>query len=156
MRHGEAEPRARGGDSERKLTPNGTQILTQVAEGLKDLGCKPNKVMHSPFERTTQSAGIVANGLGVSDLVEEYALIPSGDPKIAASAIFSDRSPTLMVVSHMPMLPHLMQIFLGAHLDFATADVAHLVIRGGESAQGTGALKAHMPHQLLMKLAPKT
>lgn len=153
MRHGEAEPNSPGGDAERNLSARGKDIVLAVAEGLKSIGVAPDEVIHSPFARAKQTSEIVADTLGVSTRVEEYALIPGGDAKMAAKILFAARSKTTFVVAHLPILPKILSIYLGgAMVDFSTADVAKLVVVGADGPQGAGIIRGVYSHEVLSRV----
>lgn len=86
MRHGVAVDRNDPDcpvDFERPLTVEGKNRTETAARGLKAIGVKPRVILTSPYLRCTQTARIVAQGLGLSkrSVVALEALTPDADPR---------------------------------------------------------------------------
>lgn len=86
MRHGVAVDRNDPEcpiDSERPLTLEGKNRVESAARGLKAIGIKPRVILTSPYLRCTQTARIVAQGLGLSkrSVVALEGLTPDADPR---------------------------------------------------------------------------
>lgn len=86
MRHGVAVDRNDPDcptDFERPLTVDGKNRTESAARGLKAIGIKPRVILTSPYLRCTQTARIVAQGLGLSkrSVVALEALTPDADPR---------------------------------------------------------------------------
>jgi len=103
MRHGEAEAYA-ATDAARCLTAEGKRKLTgfigDIAAELQDV----NAILHSPYKRATQTAGIVAETLGISAIEVLPEWIPEGSPSAALVSLepFADLTP--LVVTHLPLV----------------------------------------------------
>jgi len=91
MRHGEALSRQEAGvgtDAERPLAPQGIETVNRVAQGLKALGIKPDRVLTSALVRAQQTAELVASHLGCAGRVEAcQALLPEHDPSAFLDAL---------------------------------------------------------------------
>ncbi|MBC8144475.1 MAG: phosphohistidine phosphatase SixA [bacterium] len=84
MRHGIAEDVApSGGDSERRLTQQGTLRTAMVAKSLKRFGLEFNRIVSSPYVRAHQTAEIVAR---ITDHDQKIIL----DSRLTPFASFDD------------------------------------------------------------------
>jgi phosphohistidine phosphatase SixA len=149
MRHGEAEPRAFGGDSRRALTPRGAAEAGRAAQTLA-AGCAryslnpPEVILHSPTVRTTQTAERVSAVFPVTCEVAR-PLAPGGatggvDRCLAALTAVNAES-HLLLVSHQPLVGQLAQHWLGVdHPLPALAQAAFFTLRLAVPAAFSGAL----------------
>lgn len=131
VRHGRAVEDAPGGDAARALTAEGRGEVACVGRALQAFGVRPDAIWHSPYARALETAILLGEALGVRKLVPESALVPSSSAERALRLLLEAASPTLLVVSHMPLLPALAHEFLGARVDFGPATVAHVAIFPG-------------------------
>jgi len=69
LRHADAEPRA-DSDHERKLTPKGLEQAEKAGKFLVRCGLSPEIILTSPVMRARQTAKIVAEKLGDTELTE--------------------------------------------------------------------------------------
>ncbi len=106
LRHGKAASRTgwTGDDGLRPLTPEGAEELREEARALKALGLSVEAIVTSPLVRARQTADIVAEVLGLQDVVTEDERLAHGFDlralaKIAAAHPEADY---LMVVGHEP------------------------------------------------------
>lgn len=84
MRHGIAEDAApSGGDSERRLTQDGTLRTAMVAKCLNRLGLSFDCIVSSPYVRARETAQIVSR-------ITEHTETPSLDSRLAPFASFDD------------------------------------------------------------------
>lgn len=76
MRHADAEPMAGDKDSPgRKLMEKGRE---QASEAAKKLKVKFDVILTSPFVRAVETAGIVADALGLRDRLKKTKLLAPG------------------------------------------------------------------------------
>jgi phosphohistidine phosphatase len=124
MRHGTAEAE-RTTDDVRPLTAAGAAAIAAAALGLKALRVQPTAIIHSPYLRTTQTATLVGDVLGVPCRSDE-GLTPDADVRVALQRLRAG----CMLVSHMPLLPQMAMMRLGHALQFSTGTVAQLRLAG--------------------------
>ena len=98
MRHGEAEPAG-----ERPLTAQGRQHVERVARAAVRAHVHPKHIYHSGKLRAQQTAEILAQHLGHTDLRQVPGLNPNDDPD-EAHRLADSRSGGVMFVGHLPHL----------------------------------------------------
>ncbi|MBM4283082.1 MAG: phosphohistidine phosphatase SixA, partial [Deltaproteobacteria bacterium] len=81
FRHGLAHDRsdpACPADPERALTDEGKKKTRRAAKGLGVVGCRPTRILTSPYVRARQTAELVAEvlGLGADRITTTEALLP--------------------------------------------------------------------------------
>lgn len=134
VRHGKAVEAAPGGDAARPLTAEGRAGINHVGRALAAFGFVPDAIWHSPYLRATETATLLAEALGTTQLVPEGVLTPASSAERAAGALLQAPGRTLVVVSHMPLLPALALELVGARVDFGTGTVAHVALLGPHGA----------------------
>ncbi|TXS95623.1 hypothetical protein FV139_07020 [Parahaliea maris] len=121
-RHGEAAPAVN--DRLRQLTPRGERDVARGAPALADL-CQrrgvpaPDQLWFSEWQRTTQTAGLIATALAC-DKRAERALIPGAsvagvEHALAPLFAAADGPAHLVLVSHQPLVSSLVDVLLGEH-----------------------------------------
>ncbi len=115
MRHGEAESKKPGvPDSERSLTQDGR---TQVAKVARVLGLRPKYVFSSPLKRALETAEIVAEILGVSEILQRNELLPEyfdlDSLRCLLNSMSIDDKDAILLVGHSPSLEEVIQELLG-------------------------------------------
>lgn len=115
MRHGEAESKKPGvPDSERSLTQDGR---SQVAKVARVLGLRPKYVVSSPLKRALETAEIVAEILGVSEILQRSELLPEyfdlDSLRCLLNSISIDDKDAILLVGHSPSLEEVIQELLG-------------------------------------------
>lgn len=122
LRHGEAGWAA--SDRQRALTARGNDDIGfactrfHAACGARELAM-PDLILHSPWLRTAQTAGIVASAFSHARVRAEQALQPGGrEPAVdalvnAVSQPGSDCPDHLLLVSHQPLVSRLVDRYLG-------------------------------------------
>jgi phosphohistidine phosphatase len=128
MRHGEAGESPRG-DPFRPLTPRGRAQATASARGLARLPARPTRLLHSPYLRAEETAGLVGAVLGLGPEPDER-FTPDADPDLAARVLLAGRG-TLLVVAHLPILPGIAFALGAGRVQLGTASVVHLAVEGG-------------------------
>lgn len=111
FRHGIAHDRADPHcppDAERALTDEGRKKTKKAVRGLGLVGCKPTRVLTSPYVRARQTADIVAEAfdLGKDHVVVTEALLPDGAPYAIFHALFAfaQTDEEIVCVGHAPHL----------------------------------------------------
>jgi phosphohistidine phosphatase len=128
LRHGKAESRSewRGDDDDRPLTAEGEAAMRREAEAIRALDLGLDAIVTSPLARARRTAEIVADGLGLRELLEEDERVAHGFGARSLEQILAahETAGAVMVVGHEP--------------DFSAA-VAEL-IGGGEIVMKKGGL----------------
>jgi phosphohistidine phosphatase len=132
LRHGPAEPKANwsGDDIERPLSAEGRLIVAEVAASLVEHKPRVELVLTSPYDRTRQTAHIVAERLGMLDKVTvDKRLIPGFGLRQLSKVLHdhADRRSILMV-GHGPDFTQVVRALTGGHLTIRKAGVAQVEI----------------------------
>ncbi|GEM_PF-7106581 len=103
VRHGLAGPEAGKAPA---LTPHGVLGVLQAADSLKRKGVTPLRILHSPKKRTRETAGHLADALGIprTRLVERKDLGPDAVAEDCLMELEHDPEGTVIWVSHLPTL----------------------------------------------------
>lgn len=131
VRHGIAIEHGTPGydEDERPLTPLGVKRMRQVAEGLKALRIKVDRIVTSPLPRASQTADIVADVLDLGSILETADALRSGTSAGSIRDWLSTRDEEkLMIVGHNPSLQDLIPLLAGGsiHLELRKGGVACL------------------------------
>ncbi|MCC6033408.1 MAG: histidine phosphatase family protein [Desulfurococcaceae archaeon] len=115
MRHGEAEPKKPGiSDDERSLTQDGRAQAIKVA---KILDLRPKYVISSPLKRALETAEVVAEALGVKEILQRNELLPEyfdlDSLKYLLSSVGLEDRDIVLLVGHSPSLEDVIQELLG-------------------------------------------
>jgi phosphohistidine phosphatase len=94
LRHGIAHDRndpACPPDPERALTEEGRKKTRKACRGLGVIGCRPTRILTSPYLRARQTAEIAAEALGLAAdrVVVTDALLPEAPPYAIFQALFA-------------------------------------------------------------------
>lgn len=117
MRHGEAEEHSPDGDSGRRLTREGADAVSRSSAALARLAWIPANVLHSPYVRAVETAARVAKARPGTRLVVDKGLVPHGSAEDVARRVLADEDDVL-VVSHLPLLPALLELLIGGSCPF--------------------------------------
>lgn len=147
LRHGEAAataPGGRGGDSQRPLTPKGEAQVIDVARNSGGRLGSLDQVVSSPYLRARQTAAIMMRSLKdraewqhERELLISPTITPDGDLREIGAFIEALDSEELMLVSHQPLVSHLITFLTDSELpgSMGTANLAALELsafaRGG-------------------------
>lgn len=111
LRHGIAHDRADPqcpADPDRALTEDGRKKTKKAVRGLVAVGCKPTRILTSPYLRARQTADLAleAFGVGKDRLVVSDALLPDGAPYAIFHALFAFAAvdDEILCVGHAPHL----------------------------------------------------
>ena len=132
MRHGHAAASSPTGDEGRALTASGGSEIDEVGRGLSRAGVCVDTIWHSPYLRATQTAERVGAALSTSLGKSVSSAVPHGAPHELAAQLLGARATRLLLVSHLPLLPALASVLLGADvsLNFTPGTVARLLFVG--------------------------
>ncbi|WP_111656826.1 phosphohistidine phosphatase SixA [Isoalcanivorax indicus] len=131
VRHGEAEAQ-RTTDEARALTDAGRRGVQRLWQNLLAEGVRPATLISSPYVRARQTADEIAAqcGLAVDDTCD--LLVPDGHPQRVFDWLLArDDSGPLVLVSHMPLVAHLVGQLSegpGARLPMGVGAVAALEV----------------------------
>jgi phosphohistidine phosphatase len=138
LRHGIAVPHGTPdiADDERPLTPKGRKRMREIGRGLRRLGIVPERIISSPLPRAWETAEIVANALGRSDLLEAAeALRADRDAASIRDWIHTRTEDRLMIVGHNPALSALLGLLVTGTEDYLLCELK----KGGVAALSTRA-----------------
>lgn len=129
IRHGRAEAAAQGGDSERKLTPQGQDLLRRSALGLIRRQVDVDRVFVSPILRAKSTAEVLVREVGWPPYETLPALSTSGNADAILAALAS-QGERIAIIGHMPTVGELVGLLTKGQrsggLPFATGAVAKL------------------------------
>ena len=140
LRHGPAEPKANwsGDDIERPLSAEGRLVVAEVAASLAEHQIHPELVLTSPYDRTRQTAHIVAERLGMLDKVMVDArLIPGFGLRQLAKVLHdhADRK-SILLVGHGPDFTQVVRSLTDGHLTIRKAGVAQVEMPDLQALKG--------------------
>ena len=149
VRHGQAASSSPAGDAGRELTPQGHTCAKTVGEALKRIDVDADRLLHSPYVRTRQTAQYIGEALG-APLTERGDIVPHGDVEGVAEELLQLRGTTVLV-SHLPFLPALVGVLVRAPLqvNIRPATVVHLSLVGRGPAFVSGLYDAGALQALL-------
>ena len=141
LRHGIAVDAGAPGmpDDERPLTEKGIKRMRQIADGLRTLDLKLDRIVTSPLSRAKATAEIVAEALDARELLETSNVLQTGSDAARIERWLRDRAEgRLMLVGHNPTLSDLVSLLvLGATMplicDLKKGGIAALARRAGAS-----------------------
>ncbi|PCH59595.1 MAG: phosphohistidine phosphatase SixA [SAR86 cluster bacterium] len=115
MRHGEAEP-AFSTDSARRLTARGISQSQSVVQDFIVRRPQIQKAVMSPFARAQETAAIIEKSFDNMVFATELKLTPEGDVNALLSSIESFNVPSLLLVSHNPLMSKLLSLLVNGNL----------------------------------------
>ncbi|GLQ31914.1 phosphohistidine phosphatase SixA [Litoribrevibacter albus] len=102
VRHGEASYGA-DSDAQRQLTDYGRKQAKSTGTQLKDWCTEHTKLLHSPFERTSETASIISQELGIDAI--PLPVLQAGTPFQKIIEWLQNTTETdVILVSHNPMV----------------------------------------------------
>jgi phosphohistidine phosphatase SixA len=132
VRHGHAE----GGPEDPALSERGVVAMrATVAGAWPEPGC----IVHSPLRRARESAALLAERWPLAERLEERAFLPEADVDAAARRLLglAEGRETVVLVSHLPLLPALCAWFCGEPEGFEPADAVLLEAAPSLAWRGT-------------------
>ena len=128
LRHGEADwPNWTKPDDERPLTERGRKEMKRVAKFLERLKLIPDSILTSPLPRTSQTAEIVGQRLGI-ELQVEPALAHGFNLERLRRLLATRDAETVMIVGHEPEFSEVIGELTGGKIKISKAGVALLEI----------------------------
>ncbi len=111
FRHGLAHDRsdpACPADPDRALTEEGRRKTRRAGKGLAAIGCRPTRILTSPYVRARETAALAAEALGVDGtlVTTTDALLPEAPPYALFHALhaFVDTDEEILCAGHAPHL----------------------------------------------------
>lgn len=125
MRHGEAHSHQRP-DFDRELTPKGVDDVRHRADELIKRRIAVEKILFSPYVRTVETAKLMAQTLGCSELSESSAVTPDTDLVTAIAKIESvfGEIDSGLVVTHQPLVSRLILFLTGVECSMSPSNLA--------------------------------
>jgi phosphohistidine phosphatase len=152
LRHAEAEAVA-AGDFERALTPKGRDQSARAGRFCRDHSLRPELLLSSPVTRARQTAGIVAKGLGQTEVVEVPWAACGMNPETAIAELKAYRHfESVMLVGHQPDLGELAAVLLGLESPGALHVRKSLLMAidtGADLTPRLGTLELFVPSRLM-------
>jgi phosphohistidine phosphatase len=101
-------------DSLRPLTDKGRKKMRQIAKGLRALGVDFDLILSSPYDRSKETAEILADVFKVkSDVAFSDNLVPMGDPDLLIAEMNEKYNASSMaLVGHEPFLSALIGLLV--------------------------------------------
>ena len=101
-------------DSLRPLTDKGRKKMRQIAKGLRALGVDFELILSSPYDRSKETAEILADVFKVkADVAFSDNLVPMGDPDLLIAEMNEKYNATSMaLVGHEPFLSALIGLLV--------------------------------------------
>ncbi|MGH9773772.1 MAG: phosphohistidine phosphatase SixA [Candidatus Acidiferrales bacterium] len=127
-------------DPDRPLTRKGIEKTREVAQGLRELGVRPDTMISSPFLRAAQTAEIACEALGFprDKIRRTDALKPNGSPAELFKELSHVRGHEVMCFGHAPNMDEIIAHALGtrgAVTELKKAGVACLDVEGFSPAR---------------------
>jgi len=115
-------------DSQRPLTDKGKKKMRQIAKGLRALGVDFDLILSSPYDRSKETAEILADVFKVkADIAFSDNLVPMGDPDLLIAEMNEKYNATSMVlVGHEPFLSALIGLLVSEN-----ANIDMTIKKGG-------------------------
>jgi len=121
LRHGKAHPRGPKfrPDSERPLTREGEETMSEVARGMKELELTFDLILTSPYARALRTAEILAEVYRSKKMFVTNNLVPEADPKDLIDEIAQNfvSLENIVLVGHEPYLSGLISVLLTGNSD---------------------------------------
>lgn len=153
VRHAIAVPAQEGtGDESRPLSEEGRARFARCVRGMRRLGLRFDRLLHSPYLRAVESAEALST-LVQPDGVTAVSAHLAGPPTASLLAEIAERGERLAVVGHEPWLGELTAHLMGStgpSVEFKKGAVAHL---RGELEKGGMDLVALLPPRVLVRVA---
>ncbi|HYR73653.1 MAG TPA: methyltransferase [Candidatus Acidoferrum sp.] len=157
MRHGEAgeaDSRRWPDDRQRPLTDAGRREHARVAEALRRMGVRFDRLLSSPFARARETAEITARAYGGAPAPELTELLGDrAEPAATLAGLAAVEASALLCVGHEPTLSHLAALLTSrdgsARIEMAKSGVA-VIECVDPVAAGRGLLRMHLrPPELI-------
>src|SRR5215470_8295763 len=151
MRHaeaGDADPARWPDDRDRPLTDAGRRAHARVAEALRRMGVRFDRLLTSPLARARETAEITARVYGDAPPLELTELLGDrAEPASTLAGLAGVAADTLLCVGHEPTLSRLAGLLLSRdgriHVEMRKSGVA-VIDCPGPVAAGRGVLEMHL------------
>src|SRR5437660_11530192 len=131
LRHGEADwPNWNKPDNDRPLTERGRKEMKRVAKFLERLKFSAAAILTSPLPRASQTAGIVAERLGI-ELKTEAALAHGFSIERLRRLLAKADADCVMIVGHEPEFSEVIKELTGGEVKLSKAGIALLEVNRG-------------------------
>lgn len=155
IRHGRAEAASsQGADNERKLTPQGQELLRLAAPGLMRRQVEIDRVFSSPVLRAKSTAEVLVRAMGWPPFETSPALSTSGSADAIITAL-AGQGERIAIIGHMPTVGELVGLLVKGQrsggLPFATGAVAKITFPGAVRV-GSGTLAWYLTSEQLIQI----
>lgn len=142
LRHGQAAHALHSSDFERSLTENGRDQIKRLGEHLKYV-LKPDKIYCGTSRRTTETAEILMNTLGMDvqvtfdESIYEASLLTLLKVVTKTEETYS----TCLLIGHNPGISYLFEYLISRFRVLSAGEIAHIKFENmtwSELAKGTG------------------
>lgn len=106
VRHGFAGDDGDDTDPDRELTDEGREIVEQLAEAIKESGDVPVAIYASPSVRAQETAEILRDGLGLSDVKTVDSIGPRQSIRPLLLKLCESGADNVMIVTHHDTMAH--------------------------------------------------
>jgi phosphohistidine phosphatase len=157
LRHGQGVPRSEWSEDDdmRPLTEEAAVAMAHATWTLARLGVCPDVLLTSPLERSQQTAGIVASGLGLEDRLRTESCLGKGFGMKQLRRLIRthSRAGSIMLVGHNPEFGTIIHKLTGGHVVLGKGGLArvHLSARKSRSAELVWLLQADQLVSLVQK-----
>lgn len=107
IRHAQAEPPTGGSDAERPLSPVGRDAFRRLLKHLDALPPRIGRLAASPYVRAQETAKLLCEVKGWAPAESWPELLPDSEPRLALRRIAAERSASVAVVGHQPLVGQL-------------------------------------------------
>ena len=155
VRHGIADhPDWTGPDRERPLNDEGIASLRKYGKRLTRWGVEPSLILYSPYVRASQTAEIVAKGIGASSRLQEEGRLAPGFSLEGLRKILElhgDES-ELMLVGHNPDFEEVAEELVGGgRIDFGKGAICCVDVNETKGARLAGTLQWFATRKMFAK-----
>lgn len=136
VRHGDAEARGPQGDISRRLTKDGlTRLKAAYPAAFAQIKGEDDLVLwSSPATRALETAGVVADSLGLSrDDIEEHQCLYEQDSLAFRDELDEATANTVVAVGHVPFMARMASALTGEEQSFPKGTVLALDVSNVES-----------------------
>ncbi len=117
MRHGDAV-RAAASDAARTLTDKGKRDVFNVAQSIRAESIDIERLISSTYTRAFETAQIVAQVFNIdTEIITCPDITPNTPPHIAIRSLDPLLKPNTLVVSHLPLVSHLLASLVGGGVE---------------------------------------
>jgi phosphohistidine phosphatase len=148
LRHADAgnPDRWAGEDAERPLSAKGQRQAARLAAHLRALAWAPDSIVTSPKRRASDTAGVVADSLGVPVRVDGRLAEGFGLPELKELLAAESHAGRVLLVGHDPDFSDLASVLVGAAVQLRKGSLIRIDL---DDAAETGVIRWLLPPDVL-------